>query len=89
VGEVVPPIPPAIFDAKNHAVTAGWATYHQRPRRRGWRLRCFIGRHLYPHHVPQPANGHSPSNYAALPCCGAWAHWYVEGQHRYGGVSRG
>lgn len=81
----------AAFDHKDHAIAAGWATYHVRHLRPWWRLSgllCRLRGHRYPTHVPHPANGHSPSNYDRCGRCGARMHWYVEGQHRWGGMNR-
>jgi hypothetical protein len=70
-----PPYQPAVFNVNDHAIAAGWATYHEDT----------------PSHEhiqaapPEPANGHSPSNYARC-ACGAWVKWFVVGQHRYGSI---
>lgn len=77
----------ARFDNNNHATSAGWATYQSKPMFR-WRFRCWLGRHRYPAFIPYPANGHSPSNTVRMDCCGAFAKWFVIGQHRYGGINR-
>lgn len=76
----------ARFDQYNHAWRPGWATYQRRPMFR-WRLRCAFHRHKLP---PQPdeCNGHSPSNYDRCPRCRAFLKWFVNGQHRYGGMHR-
>ena len=66
----------AVFNMNHHAIAPGWATYH-----------TDIPTH--PHveaGPPQPANGHSPSNYAKC-ACGVALKWYVVGQHRYGSLS--
>jgi hypothetical protein len=66
----------AVFDTNDHAIVAGWATYH-------------ADTPAHPHieaDQPSPSNGHSPSNYARC-ACGAWVKWFVVGQHRYGSVS--
>lgn len=66
----------AVFNHNDHAIVAGWATYHK-----------DIAAH--PHieaGPPTPANGHSPSNYAKC-ACGAALKWFVIGQHRYGSLS--
>jgi len=73
----------ATFDPNDHAVDAGWATYHQKRTP----LRCWFRGHVYPSAAPRPANGHSPSNYTRCARCEAWMHWYVVGQHRYGGLA--
>lgn len=79
----------ATFDHKDHALTAGWATYHQKPylSRLGG-LVCRLRGHSYPARTPDPVDGHSPSNYDRCGRCRAFMHWYVEGQHRWGGMNR-
>lgn len=85
----------AVFSETDHAIKAGWATYH-RPKRKHLQLpafqlfnvRCYLHGHLYPDYRPDPPDGHSPSNYSRCNRCGAWVHWYVEGQHRWGGIAK-
>lgn len=76
----------AVFNDQDQAIAEGWAAYHERPMRR-WRFRCWLGRHAWPAYVPEPPNGHSPSNYARCARCQAAVHWYVLGQHRWGGIN--
>lgn len=67
----------AVFDLNDHAIAAGWATYQEHQ-----------PKHEHVHAAaPEPANGHSPSNYARC-ACGAAFKWFVIGQHRYGSLSR-
>jgi hypothetical protein len=77
----------ASFDSEDLCTSDGWATYHAKPRRR-FRVRCWFGRHILPNYVPVPPNGHSPTNYDRCLRCDAAVHWYVDGQHRYGGLDR-
>lgn len=74
----------ATFNVNDHAITPGWATFHNRL---GWRRYVFC---LFGHSrnaPPEPANGHSPSNYVRCRRCGNSLKWYVVGQHRYGGMN--
>jgi hypothetical protein len=65
----------AMFDINDHAIAAGWATYHE-----------DTPAHPHVHApAPQPPNGHSPSNYARC-ACGVWFKWFRTGQHRYGSL---
>lgn len=66
----------AVFDINDHALGAGWATYHKDT---PTHQHIDVG-------PPDPPNGHSPSNYARCGC-GAWFKWFVVGQHRYGSLS--
>jgi len=77
----------ATFDEHNWCDTPGWATYQDRPMRR-FRLRCWLGRHAVPADTPAKPNGYSPCCYSRCSRCRAHLKWYVEGQHRYGGVDR-
>ncbi len=68
----------AVFDMDNHALVAGWATYH-------------MATPAHPHidaPPPEPADGHSSSNYAKC-ACGAFVKWFRVGQHRYGSLDAG
>ena len=83
-----PPTPEvATFDERNHCDTEGWATWQDSPMFR-FRFRCWLGRHAWPLRTPILANGHSPSNYDRCTRCHAFVHWFVDGQHRYGGLTR-
>lgn len=74
----------ATFDRNDHALTAGWATYHIH---RGWRaVFCLLGHQLPP--MPGSPNGNSPTNYARCRRCRGFMKWFVVGQHRYGGMNR-
>lgn len=67
----------AVFDLNDHAIAAGWATYH-------------ADRRDHPHIaalIPDEPNGYSPSNYARC-ACGWMFKWFVVGQHRYGSLSK-
>lgn len=75
----------ARFNRKDHATRPGWATYHSPAnQRRAWA--CRIMGHQVP---PKPTNadGYSPSNYANCQRCQNVIHWYVKGQHRWGGMA--
>lgn len=75
----------ALFDTHDHATVEGWATYHKHL---GWRaLGCRIVGHRLPP-KPSPANGYAPSNYARCSRCRSWIKWFVDGQHRWGSLSR-
>lgn len=63
----------AVFDLNDHAIAAGWATYH---------MDCAAHEHVHAP-APEPANGYSPCNYARC-ACGVMVKWFVVGQHRYG-----
>lgn len=67
----------AVFDLNDHAIAPGWATYQEDRRDH---------QHIHAP-APEPANGHSPSNYARC-ACGVMVKWFVLGQHRYGSLSR-
>jgi len=77
----------ALFDEDGHATAEGWATYQKRPMFR-FRIRCALGHHAWPLRKPYPPNGHSPSNFDRCTRCLAWVSWYVDGQHRWGGLDR-
>jgi hypothetical protein len=67
----------AVFDMNDHAIAAGWATYHE-----------HVLSHPHIHApAPDPANGHAPSNYARC-ACGVFVKWFVVGQHRYGSIGQ-
>jgi hypothetical protein len=82
----------AKFDEYDHCSRPGWATYQGSRTRRPpmWRpsLRCWLGRHVWPSYRPEPLNGHSPANYDRCSRCCAFVKWYVDGQHRWGGIDR-
>lgn len=83
-----PPTPSvATFDTRDHCDHDGWATYQNRPMFR-FRVRCWLGRHVWPLYKPFPTNGYSPSNYDRCARCHAFVLWFVDGQHRYGGLTR-
>lgn len=74
----------ATFDENDHAWTTGWATYH---RRLGWRrVLCLFGHTQFA--IPEPPNGHSPSNFERCRRCRSALKYYIVGQHRYGGMDR-
>jgi len=78
----------AKFNSANHAISAGWATYHDPALRGRWwnRARCRVFGHISPVEIPPTPNGHSPNNYKHCVTCDNFMHWYVIGQHRYGGM---
>ena len=74
----------AAFDCNDHCTHAGIAAYH-RAKYHPWRCRLFG--HRWPLHLTGPRNGYSPHD--TVRCLrGCWGHWYVVGQHRYGGLDR-
>ena len=74
----------AVFDDYDHADVSGWATYHKRNK---GRFRCWWG-HKMPDWTPIPTNGFAPSNYSNCQRCGVPVHWFVIGQHHWGGLTR-
>lgn len=75
----------AKFNTADHCVKAGFASYQSR--KEWWWCRVFG--HRWPSSPPNPPNGHSPSNYTrcARWFCDAPGHYFVVGQHRFGGMS--
>lgn len=76
----------AEFDENDHCVVHGYAAYQTRRMRR-WRFRCWLDRHIIPTHSPYPPDGHSPGNYWQCPRCFGHLHYFVVGQHRFGGMN--
>jgi len=79
----------AKFGPADHAIIAGWATYHDPHLRGRWwqRLRCWVIGHTSPIEIPPTPNGYSPNNYVRCVKCSNAMHWYVVGQHRHGGMN--
>jgi len=79
----------AKFGPADHAISAGWATYHKHPKGNWWQraARCLVFGHLAPIEIPPTPNGHSPNNYAKCVRCDNHLRWYILGQHRYGGMN--
>lgn len=77
----------ATFTSTDHCSSPGWATYWKwRNLDTGFRgLVCLFRGHDLPDR-PDPADGHSPNNYAHCRRCDAPMKWFVRGQHRYGGL---
>lgn len=73
----------ATFDANDHCVTEGWATWADFCEGKGLRYRWHGFRNCHrwvTHHDAYPGYRHCT--------CGRREHWYFDGVHRYGSYDR-